>query len=109
MDQHRNNLLVALKGFAKFHLAEDPSAHVEYMDTSEELYARWTAAYVRRDWFLDQFDPEQRAALAEFDAYLRDATAKYNNLPTLLRFVTSNAGKEICARASALVALLEAP
>jgi hypothetical protein len=58
------NLVHALESLAKFHLADDPSAQVEYMDTSEELYARWVGAYIRRDWFLQQFSAEQRAVLA---------------------------------------------
>ena len=109
MDRRRENLIHALAGFAKFHLADDPASRVEYMDTSEELCLRWTGAYIKRDWFLDQFSSGQRSALVEFDDYVSTATAKYNNLPPLLQFVTSVSGKEICARASRLITVLESP
>jgi hypothetical protein len=95
-------LIQALKGIAKFHLADDPSAQIEYMDTSEELYLRWRGAYVKREWFLAQFNEEQRAALAEFDAYFESLSAKYNKLPTILKFVTSADGKKLCAQAAEL-------
>ena len=44
MRNHRANLIHALESIAKFHLADDPSAQVDLMDTSEELYARWNGA-----------------------------------------------------------------
>ncbi len=109
MDQHRHNLISALAGFAKFHLAADASSQVEYMDGSDELYCRWTGAYIKRDWFLGQFSSDQRIAMEEFDKFLHAATAKYNNLPPLLQLVTSKSGREICARAKELLTLLEAP
>lgn len=106
MTAHRGALIAALQGIAKFHLAADPSAQIEVMDTSEELYARWHGAYIKRDWFLGQFDEEQRAALAAFDAYFETLAAKYNKFPRILKFVTSADGKALCERANDLVALL---
>lgn len=64
MTAHRDNLIAALQGIAKFHLADHPPAQIEMMDTSEELYARWHGAYIKRDWFLAHFTEEQRGALA---------------------------------------------
>ncbi len=106
MDQHRDNLLRALEGFAKFHLADDPSSLVEYMDTSDELYQRWNAAYIKRDWFLDQFNSDERGALAAFDETLRASTEKYRKLPPILQLVTSGSGKIICEHASAALLML---
>jgi hypothetical protein len=106
MTPRRDRLIHALQGIAKFHLAEDPSAQIEYMDTSDELYLRWRGAYIKRDWFLAQFSEEERAALADFDAYFESFTAKYNKLPPILKFVSSAGGKILCARAADLVAML---
>ena len=106
MSTHRDNLVHAIEGIAKFHLAGDPSARISCMDTSEELYARWAGAYIRRDWLLDQFSSEQRAALADFDACFRAISAKYNKLPPILRFVVSADGRDLCARAAKLLTLL---
>jgi hypothetical protein len=106
---HRENLLHALKSLAKFHLADDPSTRIEILDTSEELYARWSGAYVERDWFLGQFSAEQRAALTDFDATFQALSAKYNKLPPILKFVTSADGKALCARAAELLNLLKSP
>jgi hypothetical protein len=107
MTPQRDTLIAALRGIAKFHLAEDPSAQIEYMDTSSELYLRWRGAYIKREWFLAQFNEEQRAALAEFDAACEAISAKYNKLPPILKFVTSADGKKLCAMAADLVKLLE--
>lgn len=108
MTSHREALIAALQGIAKFHLTDDPSAQIEVMDTSEELYARWHGAYIRRDWFLGQFNEEQRAALAAFDAYFETLAAKYNKFPTILKFVTSADGKALCERAASLLNMLKA-
>jgi hypothetical protein len=107
MAAHRDTLNHALKGIVKFHLADDPSACIEPMDTSAELYARWHAAYIKREWFLAQFSADQRAALTEFDGYIQSLAAKYNKFPPILRFVTSADGKALCARAHDLLALLQ--
>lgn len=108
MTPQSDTLIAALQGVAKFHLADDPSAQIESMDTSAELYARWRGAYVQRDWFLAAFNTEQRTALAEFDAAFEALSAKYNKFPPILKFVTSSDGKALCARANALLALLSA-
>lgn len=108
MSQHRANLIAALQGITKFHLVNDPSAQIEFMDTSEELYARWHGAYIKRDWFLEQFSDEQRAALADFDARYEALAAKYNKFPPILKFVTSADGRGHCARGAALLDLIQA-
>lgn len=106
MSPQRDTLIAALKGIAKFHLADDPSAQIEFMDTSAELYARWHGAYIKREWFLAQFNDEQRAALADFDAYFEILSAKYNNFPPILQFVASADGRELCCRAADLLTRL---
>lgn len=106
MSNHRPNLIHALESLAKFHLADAPSAQIDFMDTSEVLYARWTGAYVKRDWFLEQFSAEQRTALADFDATFQTLSAKYNKFPPILKFVASADGKALCARAVELLTLL---
>ncbi|MEQ1819510.1 MAG: hypothetical protein ABL871_12950 [Terricaulis sp.] len=103
MTPQRDTLVAALQGIAKFHFAGDPSAQIESMDSSAELYARWHGAYIKRGWFLAQFSDDERAALAEFDAYFEALSAKYNKLPPILKFVTSADGKELCARAAQLL------
>ncbi len=108
MTAHREILIAALKGIAKFHLADDPSAQIAYMDTSEELYLRWHGAYIKRDWLLAQFNEQQRAALAEFDAYFEALSAKYNRFPPILKFITSADGKALCERAINLLRVLGA-
>lgn len=107
MTPQRDTLIAALQGIAKFHLADDPSAQIETMDTSAELYARWRSAYIARDWFLAQFSEAQRGALADFDAYFQRLSAKYNKLPPILKFVASADGKALCARAAELLNLLK--
>jgi hypothetical protein len=106
MRNQRANLIHALESIAKFHLADDPSAQVDFMDTSEELCARWNGAYVNRDWFMEQFSAEQRATLTDFDAYVQALSAKYNKLPPILKFVTSADGQNLCSRAAKLLTLL---
>ncbi|MGH6949967.1 MAG: hypothetical protein ACREH4_03785 [Vitreimonas sp.] len=107
MIQHRANLIHALEGIAIFHLAANPSALIEFMDTSEELYLRWNGAYIRRGWFTAQFSAEQREALAAFDVRSRTISAKYNKLPPILKLVASADGRDLCARAARLLELLK--
>ncbi|MBL8546909.1 MAG: hypothetical protein JNL81_10620 [Hyphomonadaceae bacterium] len=76
------------------------------MDTSAELHARWRGAYIKRDWFLAQFNTDQREALAAFDTRLEAVAAKYNKLPPILKFVTSADGRDLCARAAMLISVL---
>ena len=108
MTPQRETLIAALQGIAKFASADDPSAQIETMDTSAELHARWHGAYIKRDWFLEQFSDEQRAALADFDARYETLAAKYNKFPPILKFVASADGRDLCARAAALLKLLRA-
>ena len=108
MNPQRDTLIAALQSLAKFHLADHPSAQIETMDTSAELYARWRGAYIKRDWFLEQFNENERTALAAFDARFEAIAAKYNKLPPILKFVTSADGKALCADAAAVIAVLRA-
>lgn len=79
MSQHRANLIHALEAIAKFHLADDPSVQLEDMDSSAELYARWSGAYIKRAWFLEQFSDEEREALAGFDATFKASPPSTTN------------------------------
>jgi hypothetical protein len=103
----RATLVAALQGIAKFASAADPSAQIEVMDTSAELHARWRGAYIKRDWFLAQFNDAQRTALAHFDDQFEALSVKYNKFPPILKFVTSADGKDLCARAAELLKTLE--
>lgn len=108
MSTHHENLIAALRGVAKFHDAADPTAVIEFMDTSEELYLRWNGAYVRRGWFTEQFNTDQQTALADFDAFFQSLSAKYNNLPPILKFMTSRDGRELSMRAVDALRALDA-